>query len=131
MATSIKITGGAKLRRKLAQATPLAITALAAAEVEEMERVMAQAKARTPVDTGTLRASGTVFPPEIRPQSVKTVAGFGGAAKDYAIVQHERLDFSHTVGEAKFLERPFLERAPAMPKALALATDRALRRLGH
>src|SRR3990167_4810382 len=117
LATS-RITGTAELRRKLAAAGPLAVTALAAASVEEMEKVMAEAKARTPVDTGTLRASGHVAPPDVGASSVKVVAGFGGAASDYAIVQHERLDFNHPgVGEPKFLERPFLERARMMPRS--------------
>ena len=125
------ITGTAELRRKLAAAGPLAVTALAAASVEEMERVMAEAKARTPVDTGTLRASGHVAPPDVGASLVKVVAGFGGAASDYAIVQHERLDFNHPSGEAKFLERPFLERAKMMPRSLARGVELALKRLGH
>lgn len=29
-----------------------------------------------------------------------------GYATAYALVQHERLDFSHTVGQAKYLEEP-------------------------
>jgi len=96
-----------------------------------MERVMAEAKARTPVDTGTLRASGHVAPPDVGASLVKVVAGFGGAASDYAIVQHERLDFNHPSGEAKFLERPFLERAKMMPRSLARGVELALKRLGH
>lgn len=130
MATSIKITGVSQLNRKLAQAGPLATAALAAAAIEEQERVIALAKGRTPVDKGTLRASGTVQPPEISGTRVKVVAGFGGAASDYAIVQHERLDYSHPSGQAKFLESAFLERAAIMPRVLGKAVESALKRLG-
>jgi len=33
-----------------------------------------------------------------------------GMARDYAVIQHERLDFQHAPGrEAKYLEKPFRE----------------------
>lgn len=130
MASSIRITGTRELQRKLMQAGPLATKAVAAAAVEEQEQVMSVAKSRTPVDTGTLRGSGTVLPPEVSGTRVKVVAGFGGAASAYALVQHERLDFHHTSGQAKFLESAFLERAMVMPRTLAAGVERALRRLG-
>ncbi len=75
----------------------------------EAERVMTKAKRLTPVDLGTLRASGVVHSPEITPRRVVVELGFGGAAAAYALVQHERLDFIHTVGQAKFLEQPVNE----------------------
>src|SRR5712691_1060923 len=53
---------------------------------------------------GTLRASGFVHPPERSGRRVTCVLSYGGAAEAYAIVQHERLDFQHTTGQAKFLE---------------------------
>ena len=91
---------------------------------------MTAAKERTPVDLGTLRASGTVLPPKVSGTGVEVVAGFGGAASDYAVVVHERLDVSRPVGSAKFLESSFLERAGQMPRMLALGVGRALKRLG-
>jgi len=129
MASRIVITGAAKLRRKLSAAGPLAQTALAAAVVEEQEKVMAKAKAITPVDTGTLRASGHVSPPKVGAGSVEVIAGFGGAASAYAVVQHERLDYAHPTGQAKFLEEPFLQAAPQIPRNLARGVEMALQRL--
>ena len=123
------ITGEAQLQAALAAAIAAAPTAIASAGLTEMEMVMAEAKAQTPVDKGVLRDSGNVLAPEIGPTSVEIVAGFGGAASAYAIVQHERLDFSHPVGNAKFLERPFLAAAPRMSASMAAALRSALGRL--
>lgn len=72
---------------------------------QEMQIEMAESKQRCPVETGILRASGTVSKPEIDSyDNINVTLSYGGAARDYAIVQHERLDFVHKVGEAKFLE---------------------------
>lgn len=53
-----------------------------------------------PVDTGTLRNSLRVVRQD---EGVDLVAG--GAAAPYALVQHERTDFRHTVGEPRYLVR--------------------------
>lgn len=127
--TPSRIEGADKLRAKLKAAGPLAGKAMAAAGVEEMDQVIGEAKRRAPVDTGTLRASGTVLPPKITMHGAEIVAGFGGAAEDYAIIQHEDLTLNHETGEPKFLERPFLERSHTMPRRLADGVARALKRL--
>ena len=54
-----------------------------------------------PVDTGALRATGRVE--QLTPTLVEL--GFGDDAVDYALVQHERVDYQHTVGEARYLVR--------------------------
>lgn len=85
---------------------PVAARALLA----EAEAIMTRSKEEyVPVDTGVLRASGHVNPPDIHGDDVSVSLGFGGAAKDYAVIQHERLDYKHTVGGPKYLERPLLE----------------------
>ena len=124
------LSGDDELQRQLKVAGPLAGKALASAAFEEMEKVMTGAKMRTPVDTGVLRASGTVLKPKFRGKKVEIVAGFGGAAKTYAVPVHENLTVRHTVGEAKFLERAFLDRLPRMDINLADGVRRALGRLG-
>jgi hypothetical protein len=127
---SVRITGLDDLHRALRQAGPLALTALTAAAVQEQEQVITDAKTRTPVDTGTLRGSGTVLPPKVSGTQVEVTAGFGGAASDYAIYVHEDLTKNHPVGGAKFLEGAFLERVPGMPKRMARTVEQAWRRLG-
>jgi hypothetical protein len=70
---------------------------------ETAEEIMAASKEECPVDTGALRATGHVQ----RPSPDEVVIGYGGVAAPYALVQHERLDYQHTVGKAKYLEDPF------------------------
>lgn len=79
----------------------------------EAERIMTLSKRDfVPVDLGTLRASGHVRPPETHGTVVSVTMGYGGAAKAYAVVQHERLDFRHPRGgQAKYLEAPVMQEA--------------------
>lgn len=128
---NFRISGTDELRRALRKVGELADQALPAAMVDEQEAVISDAKGRTPVDTGVLRSSGTVLPPNVSGSRVEVDAGFGGAAAKYAIPVHERLGAHHNVGEAKFLERAFLERVPNIPKNLATKLERAWRRLSQ
>ncbi len=61
-----------------------------------------------PVDEGIMRNSGVVGNPERRGKEFRIELGYGGAAEAYVVRQHEDLTLSHSVGEAKFLERPLL-----------------------
>jgi len=127
---AIVIIGTALLQAKLNQAASVAPKAFASAGLEQMEEIMAKAKSITPVDMGPLRDSGHVLPPEISGDQIEIVAGFGGAASDYAIVQHERLDFSHPSGQAKFLEQPFNEMRTQAVANIAATLKIHLERLG-
>jgi hypothetical protein len=81
-----------------------------------------------PVDTGALKSSGHVVVDE---EKLQVTLGYGGPAGignqgetnddrvGYAIVQHERLDYAHTVGEAEYLKRPLFA------KAVSIGTDAA------
>lgn len=126
---NIRLTGIPELRKALQDAEPLAMKALAAGMFEEQSVVIARSQERVPVDTGVLRGSGTVLPPDISGSRVEVVAGYGGAAAGYAIPVHERMGVNHTVGQAKFLESAFLERAPHMPAVIAGRIRRAWERL--
>jgi len=69
------------------------------------EEVMTDVKASrpghgVPVDEGTLRGTGRVTNVE-----GGVVLSFGGPAAPYALDQHERLEYRHTVGEARYLVR--------------------------
>jgi hypothetical protein len=50
---------------------------------------------------------------------VSVTLSYGGPASDYAVVQHERLDYKHSVGGPKYLERPLLEAASGMGERIA------------
>jgi hypothetical protein len=60
---------------------------------------------------GSLRASGRLFIERVG-KIVKAIFSFGGPAIDYAVVQHERLDYLHTTGQAKYVESVLDESAP-------------------
>ena len=94
---------------------------------EEHEIVMTQAKQLAPVDTGVMRASGTVDPPTITSRGIESKGSFGGASEKYVQRQHEDAALSHTVGQVKFYEQPFLERARQVGKNVVRALQRALK----
>jgi hypothetical protein len=94
---------------KLADLGPQAREQAAGALFEIAEEIIAQSQLLVPVDLGTLKNSKFVEPPHHTTHDISVTMGYGGQAKDYAIVQHERLDFHHTVGQAKYLETPFVE----------------------
>jgi hypothetical protein len=129
VAKNVSVSGADEFARKMRQAPDLAMKALEAALFQEQSAVIAEAQARTPVDTGVLRGSGTVLPPEVSGTKVTVEAGFGGAAQGYAIPVHERMGVSHPTGQAKFLEQPFLERAPKIPGNVARRIEKAFERL--
>lgn len=71
------------------------------------EEIMTDIKASSPghgvpVDDGILRGTGRVDGPNSQGD---VELSFGGPTAPYAIVQHERVDFHHTVGEARYLVR--------------------------
>ena len=90
-----------------------------------LELVMTDSKRNyVPVDKGVLRASGFVTMDEDE-KKIRATIGFGGPAGsgntngesnaedvNYAVIQHENMDFAHKVGEAKFLERPLFQGIP-------------------
>lgn len=84
------------------------------------ENIRTSSMRRVPVDLGVLRASHYVTEPEMDGGEVHVVVGCGGGpAKPYAIVQHERLDYRHGEGEAKFLENASREEAPRAADLIA------------
>ncbi len=68
---------------------------------------------------GTLRASGGVANPVREGTRLSIKLGYGGAAKDYAVVQHERADFHHTTGQAFYLSSVLNESRPSMAGRIA------------
>lgn len=118
------VVGLDELQAKLKASGKRATMALAGPLSLEAELIMTKAKQLTPVDLGTLRASGVVQSPDVGPKRVVVELGFGGAAAAYALVQHERTDFTHTVGQAKFLEQPMKEAKAGFGARLAKHVDR-------
>lgn len=100
------------------------------------EEIMADVKASrhgkgVPVDEGTLRSSGTVRGPD-SDGAVRLT--FGGPSAPYALVQHERTDYSHTVGESRYLIRGMERWQPdgsAAVAAMRANTIQAIARSGN
>jgi len=105
---------------RLARALPQAV---AAALFEEAQIEMTEARERTPVDTGALRASGMVHQPSIDGGDISVALTFGSTAVGYAVQVHEDLDAFHPVGQAKFLESTLNESRPHIPARVARRID--------
>lgn len=117
----LRLHGVPQLDRALRRLGRQAPKALAAGLVTEAENVMRESRRQVPVDTGTLRASGDVFPPQVRGSDVEVTMGYTAS---YAIFVHENLTAHHPVGSAKFLERPLLAAWNGMGRRLASRLER-------
>lgn len=85
--------------------------------MQSAESMMTVAKKRTPVDTGTLRASGRVY----RSKEVKNFTVVLGFHTHYALYVHEDLQAHHPVGQAKYLESAVADGLGALEKRVAKA----------
>lgn len=93
---------------------------VAAALFKQSEKIMTKSKKDfVPVDTGALRSTGMVEKPKIKGKKISVTLAYGGPAVDYAVDQHENLDYRHTVGGPKYLERPLNEAAKTLASDLA------------
>lgn len=129
MAASFEIKGLDRFRANLGRIAGAAIPAVKRAMFQEAEEIMTVSKtAFVPVDTGALRASGTVLPPEIKGSEVTVTLGYGGGAVDYAVIVHERMGVHHPNGQSKFLEVPVLAASRGMDARLAERIRRDIER---
>lgn len=148
MSMRFSIRGGTVIRRELERLLDAYPEAMGAAIYQEGLAIEADAKARTPVDTGRLRASAFVTPPKrgeitqvmVRypdsgpgESSILSVIATGdrrrvsvqvGYATDYAPYVHENLEAHHAVGEAKFLENAVNARTAGFAERVAANTKR-------
>lgn len=129
-AGSVQIRGMAELQRnirRLANSDRVA-KRLAKTLYQEATKVMGESKRdEVPVDTGVLRSTGHVQPPRVLKAKVDVTLGYGGPAAPYALEQHERTDFHHDHGKAKYLEDPWVR---ALPRIHARLREDALPAMG-
>lgn len=92
---------------------------MAAALYREGQRIRAASMEEVPVDLGVLRSTAHVELSQATAGEVLVEIGYGGPAAQYALRQHEELDYRHTVGKAKYLEDPFRRAVPTMDQRLA------------
>lgn len=83
-----------------------------------------ESQRRAPVDQGDLRGSASNKVSE----DGNKITGIVGFAEDYALKQHETLFFNHPKGgEAKYLEKPLMEKAGKYKQHIADAVVKAVK----
>jgi hypothetical protein len=124
---SFRLEGVKKMRRRILTIADKMTDRVKIAIVIEAEMVMSESKSRlVPVDLGTLRASGRVSQPFREGNNITILLGFGGAASEYAWIQHE-VDFNHNAEQTwKYLERPLMASVSGMSQRLAAEVGKAL-----
>ena len=121
---SFRIDGLDKLQARLEASGKDAPNRLAGGLFVEGNKIMTISKRDfVPVDKGPLRASGHVKRPVVKAKTAQVTLGYGGAAAAYALIQHERTDFRHTVGQAKYLEKPVKNAVRGFGKRIARNLD--------
>ena len=133
MSITFTMEGLDQLTRRLTKSGKLSPQAMAGPLKLEAELIMTKAKNLTPVDLGTLRASGHVKRPVITRNAAKVLLGFGGAASAYALAVHEHPSshsppswqggVSFTSGGPKYLERPVKEARKGFGRRVARHLD--------
>jgi len=124
----ITVVGDVALRKALAKLAESYPRATAAALYQEGFAIDALAVARTPVDTGRLRATHYVAPPQRDFGGPVVEVGFG---TDYAAAVHNVLDVDHLIGQTLFLESAFKERVSGWePRMAARIRENAARGIG-
>ena len=128
MKDGISFELSAELKQYFKEAPEKALQASKAALYAEAEGIMTQSKEIVPIDTTTLRQSGTVLLPEVQDGKVSVTMGYGGNAEDYALKQHEDLTLFHpNGGTAKFLEIPLKQAAGGMLTRIAADIKKAVK----
>lgn len=135
-AMELQITGSEELIRKLQELDQDLGEALGGALYRQGEMLRGESQAITPVLTGTLKASAFVTEPGMMNRdssgrflagggSLAVTVGYGGAASAYAARVHEVIR-PHKIGQAKYLETPFLQRAKVMAEEMGVYIKRSV-----
>ena len=82
---------------------------------ETATEIKGLSQSRCPVESGTLRDSAVI---ESDATKYEVTVGYGGAASKYALIQHENMQYHHTVGQAKYLETAFTETIPDLDRKI-------------
>lgn len=119
MPNGASLSGVAALSRKLTRLKEKFPDEVARALFIETEIEVKEAKRRTPVDTGELRASVHQVGPTRQFRTIYTLIVAGGPAAPYAIFVHENLEAFHKVGQAKYIESVIFESRPFIAARVA------------
>ena len=87
---------------------------------EEANVIFANSQVLVPVDTGVLRGSGGVSAPQMGTRGYFVDIFYGGPAAPYALIVHEIIgNYHNPPTQAKYLERPLMDRVPAIQQNLS------------
>ncbi len=110
MKIAIDFKGGESVMRALRLLGEKAPDAMGSALYQEGNDILRASKELVPVRDGPLKGSAHIQGPFINGSEVSVEIGYGGAASEYAEVQHEELSYYHKPPtQAKYLEQPFHE----------------------
>lgn len=114
----VKLTGVEQLSKKLERMAKKVPLEAARALYMEAQVEMTEAKKRTPVEFGPLRASGFVSLPDVKGRLITVTLSFGGVAAGYAIYVHEIVGLNHPIGQDHFLSSTLNESIPYMAQRI-------------
>jgi len=101
----VEVTGLAEAMALLQVGAKKVIPATMEALYAEAQIVLAQSRDEVPFRFGALSGSGMVHQPYSVGSKVGVEISYGGAAVDYAFIQHENEDFEHAPGRKAFYLR--------------------------
>jgi hypothetical protein len=128
MSREFEVQGLDNLVRVMIQGGKKAPMMLGRALYEEASEIFHKSQNIVPIDTGVLRSSGQVHPPHYSSQEIVVEITYGGAAKDYALIQHENESYKHASGkQARYLSDPVEDAIPSLDRNLADRIEAARR----
>jgi hypothetical protein len=119
--TGFELTGTIEMQGKMNEVATDMVHRFGRALYRKGEQIMARSKEEfVPVDTGVLKSSGRVEPPVMDGYHQWSVLlAYGGAARGYAIKQHETPWYNHRIGQWKYLEQPLMEAVDGFAEDIA------------
>lgn len=127
----IEVTGLGDLAGLIHQGETKVLDATMEALYAEAQVVLAESKRQVPFRHGFLSGSGMVHQPYRVGKKAAVEISYGGAAVDYAFIQHENTDFEHAPGrKAKYLEDPVTDASERLGARIRLLVEHIMRRKG-
>ena len=120
----LEVEGLAELQRNIRKLGEKALKEVEKEIERESGRMLAVAVERAPKgETGQLHRNVQIIPAKVTPEEIR--AGFV-FLQNYAHIQHERLDFTHRAGQAKYAESAIKDEGRTFVDALGRAVRRGI-----
>ena len=130
MSREFEVRGLDNLVRVMVQGGKKAPLMLGRALYDEANEIFYESQKIVPIDEGVLKSSGQVHAPHYSNQEIVVEITYGGAAKGYALIQHENESYKHAAGkQARYLSDPVEDAIPSLDRNLADRIEAMLRGL--